>query len=127
MNGTEDEDTKEVLKFIKKSLNKGFPFVNVFLPLQTNVQDLIMTIKESIKRTKDPYIAHHCGLTQSSRLTLSGELQHRLQELQRDMSGIANGHDLPMDDICAGLQLFEYFHRYINTQDTRDTMQGMIQ
>ncbi len=125
MNDTDDVETKEVLKHIGRSLRKNYPFVDVFLPLQTNAQNLIRKIQTNLKPSKNPHIANHCGLTQSSRLTLGGELQHRLQELRRDMTRIVctNGSDQQMGDICATLEIFQYFDQYVGSQDTRDAMQ----
>ena len=117
MGGTTDEETKAVLEHIRKSLKKGWPFANVFLPLKTDASGLVTLIGKSIKPMKDPHLARNCGLTQSSRLTLSGALQNRLQKLRRDLLSI--DIDPPISRVCEALKVFQYFDRYIHTEDVR--------
>jgi len=116
MGGTTDEETKSVLEYIRKSLKKGWPFANVFLPLKTDASDLVSLIAKKIKPMKDPFLARNCGLTQSSRLTLSGALQNQLQELRRDL---LSKIDIDPHRICEALKIFQYFDRYIHTEDVR--------
>ena len=115
IDGTTDEETKVVLDFIHKSFKRGYPFVNVFLPLKTNANNLIQDVAKSIKPLNEPYLAKTCGLTQSSRLMLSGETRNQLQELRQKLKE----KDISMDGVFAILKVFRYFEHYINTEDIR--------
>lgn len=113
--GTNDEETKSVLDHIRKCLKKGWPFVNAFLPLQTNGRLLQQSIERCLKPTFDPHLAKNCGLTTTSRITLAAELQRRLQVLRCDLSA----DEPPMEAICSSLKLFQYFKKHVNVEDVR--------
>jgi len=107
-------------------LKKGHPFVDVFLPLKTDAGALAVTIEKFVKPTKNPHLASICGLTQSSRLTLSGELQNRLQLLRRQLSETS----LDEDKVASALKMFRYFHRYVSTEDVRSVVlqvEGLVE
>ena len=87
----------------------------MFLPLRTDANKLASLIKNRLKPIKEPHLASSCGLTQSSRLTLSGEIQNQLQRLRRELSeGSPNA-----DRVSEALKLFRYFDRYISMEDVR--------
>ena len=104
-----------MLEHIRKALKKGHPFVDVFLPLKTDTATLAGTIEKYVKPTREPHLASICGLTQSSRLTLSGELQNQLQLLRRHLGEAT----LNEDKITSSLKMFRYFDRYVGTEDVR--------
>lgn len=113
--GKSDPESVDVLKFIQKSLRKGFPFVQILLPLQTNFQLLVADITSKTTPMTPKFLAGHCGLTQASRLTLSGELQHKLHQLGQELSN----EDLDVDRVTELIKLFQYFCRYIQIEDVR--------
>lgn len=113
--GKNDEDAEVVLEHIRKALKKGHPFVDVFHPLKTDAAALTVTIEKLVKPTKEPHLASICGLTQSSRLILSGELQNQLQLLRRLFSEAT----LNEDKVTSAFKMFRYFHRYVGTEDVR--------
>jgi len=116
LDGTKDEDTKAVLEVIRKCLRKAWPFADVFLPLRTDAKELASLIEKRLKPIEEPHLATTCGLTQSSRLTLSGEIQNQLQRLRRELSeGSPNA-----DRVSEALKLFRYFCRYISMEDIRN-------
>eukprot|EP00957_Ditylum_brightwellii_P184325 14040143-Ditylum_brightwellii.AAC.1 len=59
------------------------------------------------------YLASNCGLTQSSRLALGGELQSSLQLLQRELSS----ENPKMGCVLDFLKLFHYIEHYIIIED----------
>lgn len=109
IDGNTNEDASMVLHFIYKSLKKGFPFVNTFLPLKTDVNNLVFHIIKHIKPLSNPSLANSCAMTQSSRLLLSAEIQIQLQELTQELKKT----DMSMDKVFIILKSFRYFERYI--------------
>eukprot|EP00978_Attheya_sp_CCMP212_P029752 scaffold106817_cov51-Attheya_sp.AAC.1 len=109
--GTTDEETRQVLEFIYKSLKKGFPFANVFLPLKTDATELVDAITKKMKTAANPHhLASNCGLTLDSRLRLSGELQGQLNQLRWEVRS-----DAPdMERIKEWTKLFRYFGCYVS-------------
>jgi GTP-binding protein EngB required for normal cell division len=83
--GTTDEGVLSVLKFMQKSLKKGFPFVDILHPLKSDFPKLVQTIENPevlVPFSKD-HLSRNCGLTSASRLTLSSELQSLVQRVRQ--------------------------------------------
>lgn len=119
MEGTTDEETKSVLNHIQICLKKNHPFVNVFMPLQTNGLHLGESIQKYLKGAKDPHIAKNCILTSQSLLSLCGQLKHALIKLRRDIG--TDNH--PIESICDSFRLFEVLGGCINVEDIRNIKQ----
>lgn len=74
--GTNDEGVLDVLRFLRKSLGKNYPFVDVIHPLQTDFAALSFFIESrNVKRLENPKIAASCGLTNTAQMKLSAEVQ----------------------------------------------------
>lgn len=75
IDGTKDDEVLDVLKFVRISLGKNYPFVDVVHPLQTNFSSLASIIEQKVKAIKHPRIPASCGLTSTSQMKLSAEVQ----------------------------------------------------
>lgn len=79
-----DREVLQVLTFLRVCLEKDYPFVNVFHPLQSDIRTLMSNI-EKLKSTRGDYLAGNCGLTPTSKFKLSGELQKLFQDLRNTL------------------------------------------
>lgn len=104
-----------MLNHIQYCLKKNYPFVNVFLPLQTNGLQLGESIQKYLKATKDPHIARKCALTSPSLSSLCGQLQHSLIKFRRDLSA----DSLQIDAIFSSYKLFKVLGDYIYVNDVK--------
>ena len=69
-----DKDLLGLLDFLKKSLQKGYPFTDVLQPLESNFEYLKYLIENKLSQIKSPTMAESCGLTGTSRNKLTGEI-----------------------------------------------------
>jgi hypothetical protein len=72
-----------VLKFIKQSLEKHYPFVGIFDPIYTDFALVLKFVESQIKPVGNQTISTSSGLTMASRLKLTGEIQKLALELQQ--------------------------------------------
>jgi translation initiation factor 1 (eIF-1/SUI1) len=82
------EAVQQVLKFIRKSLLKKFPFYDVFHPLLSNASKIMANV-ERLSWTRGLQLAQAVacgGLTSASRFKLQGELHKLTQTLQHSLS-----------------------------------------
>ena len=81
MEGTRDADLWQVLNFMQKSLKKGYPLVDVFHPMVSDA-DVLKTHIKRLKAVPGDHLRSHCGLTATSQLKLSGELNKLYQDVR---------------------------------------------
>jgi len=113
--GTTDIDVLAVLDFMRMSLKKNFPFVDIFHPLKMDYSKLTSIIETKLKPVKNPTLAGNCGLTMSSQLILSAELQKLLGNLRLLLK-----ETLPDIELVKTMKkTLRYFHLYIDFSDVR--------
>jgi len=113
--GTTDTDVLALLDFMRKSLKKNFPFVDIFHPLKMDYSKLANLIETKLKPVTNPTLAGSCGLTRSSQLTLSAELHSLLRNLRLLLNDISPD----MEMLTEMKKMFRYFHLYIDFSDVR--------
>jgi hypothetical protein len=113
--GTKDEDVLSVLDFMNKSLQKGFPFVDVFHPLKTDFSKMATFIETKLKPVTRPTLAGNCGLTIFSQLKLEGELQNLLRLFRL----LLNEDSPDMEQVKDSRKTFKYFEMYVDTEPVR--------
>ena len=79
---TNEEDILEVLNFVRKSLKKGYPFVEVLVPVETNYTLLADTIETKLRGVSDLESASKCNLTLPSQLRLEVATKNLLECLK---------------------------------------------
>jgi energy-coupling factor transporter ATP-binding protein EcfA2 len=85
LEATKDPGVRTVLNFIKQSLEKHYPFVGIFDPIDTDFGSVMKFIESQIKPVGNQTISTSCGLTMASRLRLTGEIQKLVLELQQQL------------------------------------------
>ena len=116
ISGTKDEGVTELLSFIRKSLEKGYPFVDILHPLKTDYNSLVDFMENRLKPTKRILDGNgSCGLTLSSQMRLGGAAQKLLRNL-RVLVGRGN---VDIEEVCQIQKTFEYFEKYIDFEDMR--------
>ena len=113
--GTKDEDVLSVLDFMSKSLQKGFPFVDVLHPLKSDFYKVATFIETKLKPVTRPTLAGNCGLTISSQLKLEGELQNLLRIFRL----LLNKDSPDMEQVKDTRKTFKYFEMYVDTEPVR--------
>ena len=71
---------KQVLKFIRESSKKDFPFVHVYHPLKSDITALLSSL-ETVQKLHDPAVVE-CGLTVKCLYHLHTELTHSFKDLK---------------------------------------------
>ena len=97
--GTKDGDEAlVVLDFIRKSLKKSYPFVQIFHPLEMDYSQLTSSIETKVKKVTDLSLASTCNLTLAAKLKLEGATQslvHQLRVALRESSqDVQQVHDI---------------------------------
>lgn len=116
ISGTKDEGVTELLSFIRKSLEKGYLFVNILHPLKTDYSLLVDFMENRLKPMKRILDGNGSfGLTLSSQLRLSGAAQKLLQNL-RVLLGRGN---VDIEEVCQIQKTFEYFEKHIDFEGMR--------
>jgi ABC-type cobalamin/Fe3+-siderophores transport system ATPase subunit len=84
LQGQNEGEEKVVLEFIKKSLQKKDPHVQIVSPETSDFASLLCDTELSLKRInrKDDLVTDNCGLTLSSQLTLEGEVAQAQLEVK---------------------------------------------
>lgn len=114
LDGTDDPDVKTMLKFMNKSLEKKYPFVDVIHPLMSDFKQLSYFIETKLGSIKFPAKTVNCGLTHHAEMKLVGQLQHMLLKL----SGLLQNKAFSDADTECLTQIedtFRYFRLYIST------------
>eukprot|EP00977_Amphora_coffeiformis_P020937 scaffold8649_cov185-Amphora_coffeaeformis.AAC.8 len=78
---TRDKEVTPVLSFIRMSLQRGYGFVDVFHPFNSDATVLQKNIKKLATVSGD-HLARNCGITPTSKFKLTGEMSSLLQELR---------------------------------------------
>jgi GTPase SAR1 family protein len=115
LSGTQDDDVKDLLSFIRKSLEKGYPFADVLHPLKTDYKSLVNFMEHKLKTTKVLGENGSCGLTLSSQMRLSGAAQTLLRNLRM----LLGQGDVDIAEVCEIQRAFKFFDKYINCEDMR--------
>lgn len=115
LSGTQDDDVKDILLFIRKSLEKGYPFADVLHPLKTDYKSLVNFMEHRLKTTKVLGENGSCGLTLSSQMRLSGAAQTLLRNLRM----LLGQGDVNIAEVCEIQRAFKFFDKYINCEDMR--------
>ncbi|KAL7565546.1 hypothetical protein ACA910_003823 [Epithemia clementina (nom. ined.)] len=79
-----DPELWQVLNYMNVSLGRNFPMVDVFHPILSNVASLKSTI-HSLQPVPGDHLAANCGLTQTSKLKLTGELHKLYQKVRSSL------------------------------------------
>lgn len=94
--GTANQDVLAVLNFIRRSLNKKYPFAQVFHPLAMDYPKLTSQI-EKLTKVTDLSVARSANMTVSSKLMLDSAVQGLVQRLRvslrecsKDISEVAD-------------------------------------
>lgn len=82
--GTTDEDVNAVLRFIMKSLEKNYPYVQIFHPLTFEFARLTKFVESNkqLEPVKNADLTANCALTVASQSTLRGEVKSKLLEMK---------------------------------------------
>lgn len=115
MDGTKDDDVKVVLEFMRKSLQKNFPFVVILHPLKTDFAALAIFIETKLAPVKELTLTGNCGLTLPSQLKLVGEVQFLLDTLHMTLLKV------PADTTKVKniLRTFHYLGKHIEFGDVQ--------
>ena len=116
ISGTKDERVVELLSFIRKSLERNYPFVDVLHPLKTDYNSLVGFMEKRLKPTKRILDGNgSCGLTVTSQMRLSGAAQNLLNRLRI----LLRRGNVNIEEVCEIQKTFEYFDKYIDFEDIR--------
>ncbi|VEU39667.1 unnamed protein product [Pseudo-nitzschia multistriata] len=116
ISGTKDDGVRDLLTFIRKSLEKGYPFVDVLHPLKTDYSLLVNFMECKLKPTKRMIVGNGgFGLTLSSQMKLTGAAQKLLRALRI----LLNRGDVDIKEVQEIRSSFEYFKKYIDFEDMR--------
>jgi DnaJ-domain-containing protein 1 len=110
-----DTDLLSLLDFMKKSLEKGYPFVDVLHPMDTDFLRLKTMIESKISPIKEPTLATNCGLTGPSRHKLSGEINGVLLRTRKHLQ--ANPPDV--QSVLENQKTLEYLGKHIDLGDVQ--------
>ena len=80
--GTTDQEVLAVLNFIRKSLNKNYPFVQIFHPLAMDYAKLTGQIEAKLTKITDLTLARSANMTVSSKFMLESAVQGLVQRLR---------------------------------------------
>jgi hypothetical protein len=80
--GTKDDDVLAVLNFIRKSLSKNYPFVQIVRPMEMDYAELTAFIENKLKNVTDLTLAKAPSLTLSAKLKLDGAAQSLVQQIR---------------------------------------------
>ncbi len=106
IHGTNDEGVAELLSFIRKCLEKGYPFVDVLHPLKTDYSQLAIFMEKKLKPTTRILDGNgSCALTLSSQMRLSGAAQ----KLLRDLRVLLGRGNVDIEEVREIKKTFEYF------------------
>ena len=112
---TGDGEVKKVLDFIRTSLKKGYPFAQVFHPLETDYSKLTALIAKKVKKVTDLTLASTCNLTLAARLKLESATQGLVQQirvaLRESNQDVQQVHDI--------IQTLEYLKQYVEVDCVR--------
>lgn len=85
---THDADLLKLLDFMEKSLKKGYPFVDILHPVDTDFPTLKRMIELQIQHIKVPTLSTNCGLTGPARHKLSGEITGVLLRTRKHLQAV---------------------------------------
>ncbi|CAJ1966719.1 unnamed protein product [Cylindrotheca closterium] len=98
---TSDKDLLGLLDFLKISLLKRYPFIDVLHPMESNFETLKSSIEKKLSKIKSPTMAESCGLTGASRNRLTGEItsimlrsRQHLQSEPPNVQVVRDNHEL---------------------------------
>jgi hypothetical protein len=118
IDGTIDDDVKNLLLFIRTCLEKGYSFVDVLHPLKSDYPSIANFIENSLKPVKVSSENGTCGLTNSSKMRLSGAVRIMLMNLRVSLrSGIVD-----TDEVCEIKKTFHFFDKYLQFEDMRSAV-----
>jgi energy-coupling factor transporter ATP-binding protein EcfA2 len=115
--GTQSVEVKSVLHYMRKSLEKGFPFVDVMHPMKSNFLSLASSIERKLKPVNEPSRSARCFLTPSSQLRLNGAVE----KLLTDMRILLGRDNIDLNKIQQIQATFRTFDLYIDFGDVRRT------
>ena len=123
--GTNDDDVKSVLVFMRTSLQKGYPFVVVFHPLKTDFVRLVKIFEKKIKPIQDLGRSGNGSMTLPSQIRLGAEAR----KLVRSLRVALKQDDLDFVEVQETVSTFAFFDKYIDFEDVRSAIldcNGMI-
>jgi uncharacterized protein YegL/GTP-binding protein EngB required for normal cell division len=88
MDGTKDDEVLSILEFMRKSLKKDYPFVDILHPLQMDFDKLAVFIETKLLPVKELSRSGNCGLTLVSQLKLGTEVKSLLEILRMSLKKI---------------------------------------
>ena len=80
--GTKDDEVLAVLKFIRHSLKKNYPFVQIFHPIDMDYSELTSFVENKLKKVSDLTLARSPSLTLAAKLKLDSAAQSLVQRLR---------------------------------------------
>ncbi|VEU39668.1 unnamed protein product [Pseudo-nitzschia multistriata] len=122
--GTMDgDDARELLKFMRMSLKKRYPFVNIFHPLKTDFSEMTKFIEEKLQKTDIVDAAKRdktasCILTKLSQMRLIEVVRSLLADL--NMALKANPVNVKL--VTEIQKSFEFFGKYIQFKEMREAI-----
>jgi len=117
LQGSTDDDIKEVLQILKKSLQRRFPLVQIFSPASTDFSSLRRFAEKGLKRIEsDKIVVGQCGLTMSSQLKLDSEVSRALLEVKSLLEGDPVIDSKRVNEICDTLSLL---HKFIGSSNIK--------
>mmetsp|Transcript_643 Transcript_643/g.1274 ORF Transcript_643/g.1274 Transcript_643/m.1274 type:complete len:2485 (-) Transcript_643:1939-9393(-) len=112
---TKDESILAVLDFVRKSLKKDYPFVDILQPLGTDYTKLAAAI-EKLKGVSDLRSASSCNLTLASRMKLEVAVQNMLERLQAVIRSSSPSNAAEVKEIRRS---FHYLRQYVDVDSVR--------
>ncbi|KAL7556250.1 hypothetical protein ACA910_003259 [Epithemia clementina (nom. ined.)] len=114
MDGTKDAELWQVLNYMAKCLERNYRMVDVFHPVLSNVAALKSTIQK-LQAVSGDHLAAHCGLTPTSKLKLTGELNKMAQDVRSALES-----DSPdLDRVCDVLRTFRHLKANVPVQEVQ--------
>ena len=80
--GTKNDEVLAVLRFIRHSLKKNYPFVQIFHPIDMDYSELTSFVENKLKKVSDLTLARSPSLTLAAKLKLDSAAQSLVQRLR---------------------------------------------